>query len=289
MEKMFARNFSLEPTLESGQIFRFKKINDWYFITAKNRLFKIRQNGIKIEFDGADKKFITHFFALDEKYDKIISAINKDEIINAAIEDNYGLRIMRQDPWECAVSFLISQNSNIPRITKNIHSLCEGHGKELRLDDQSSCTFPSPKDIADSKKLSKFGLGYRQAYLKELATKTNRESLRKLENLPFEEALERITELPGIGDKVGQCVLLFSLNHYTAFPVDVWIEKAMKQLYNLDKSLSSKHIQSLGRTYFGKYAGYAQQFIYHYSRNNRYLFEEVENEANNRRKAKALI
>ena len=101
--------------------------------------------------------------------------------------------------------------------------------------------------------------------------------------------MEKITQLPGIGDKVGQCILLFSLKHHGAFPVDTWIEKAMKRLYNLDENLAAKHIQAIGRTYFGEYAGYAQQFLYHYSRNNRHLFEEVENEANNRRKAKALI
>ncbi|MEK6967349.1 MAG: DNA glycosylase [Nanoarchaeota archaeon] len=274
MQKLTVKNFDLAQTLESGQIFLYTKINGWYLITAKNKLFKIRQNGNKMEFDGADKKFITNFFALDEPYEKILSAIDKDEIISAAIENHYGLRIMRQDPWECAVSFVLSQNSNIPRITKNISSLCNEHGKELRLGNQTAYAIPLPKEIANSRKLSSMSLGYRESYLRELAKKTNTEKLRKLEKLSFEQALEKITELPGIGDKVGQCILLFSLGQHSAFPVDVWIERAMKQFYNLDSGLTSKHIQTLGRTYYGKYAGYAQQFIYHYSRNNKHLFSE---------------
>ncbi|TAL54316.1 MAG: hypothetical protein EPN86_03945 [Nanoarchaeota archaeon] len=292
MPKLLAKNFNLSSTLESGQLFLYQKIGEWYYVTAKDNLFKARQEGDYIFFEGADKKFMTDFFSLDERYNKILVSINRDDIIDSAIKENFGMRIIRQDPWECAVSFIISQNSNIPRITKNIKSICEEFGKELNMDDFTSYSFPKNIDIANSKKLHIHRLGYRENFLREFSRKTSADELRRLRDLPFEKALETITELPGIGDKVGQCVMLFSLGHRSAFPVDVWIEKAMKQLYNLDPKLSAKHIQALGRAYFGEHAGYAQQFLYHYSRNNKHLFtaqKTTADERNNRAKAKQSI
>ncbi len=292
MNRRFVENFSLGHTLESGQHFRYERVGDWYYVVTRNTIIKIRQEGDLLFFDGASDKLVADFFALDEPYEKILASINRDEVISGAIMECLGMRIMRQDPWECAVSFVLSSNSNIPRIKKNINDICRVHGEPIEFDGHHTYSFPAPQALAKSKKLGKLALGYREPYVRELAKRIAAQPLTHLKKMPFEQALDEIIKLPGVGDKVGQCVLLFSLGHGKAFPVDVWIEKAMKTLYNLDESLSGKHIQALGRTYFGAHAGYAQQFIYHYARSNKHLFTErksTTHERDNRRKAAAFF
>ncbi len=288
MNKIHTTHFNLEHTIESGQVFRFEKTGNTYALAVQDKLLLLRQEGSTLHYDGANKKFVTNLLALDEDYEAILASIDRDHHINAAFMECLGMRIMRQDPWECLVSFVCSSNSNIPRIRQNLHTIAREFGKPMKLGGHSSHTFPLPHQINDLKKLKLAKLGYREKFVHSLAKKVKLNQLNSLSKLPYEKAKEKLTALPGVGPKVADCVLLFSLGHTNAFPVDVWIDRAMKQIYSLDQKLPPHHIQTIGSSYFGTHAGYAQQFIYHWSRTNKHLFTEKipkSHERNHKRKA----
>lgn len=276
MPELTVKDFNLVHTLECGQIFRVRKIDDWYYINTRNILFKVRQKNIgaycntsKLEFHGVDKNFIVHFFSLDEPLKKILAEINKDEHINTAISQYHGLRLVRQDPWECLISFLCSPASNIGKIKSTLEKLSEYFGKTLTLDGVQSNAFPEPGRINNPAKVKKSGAGFRTRFLIE----ANKNGLvwtnsfaRELKTLPYSQAKKELKKTLGIGDKVADCVLLFSLGFTEAFPVDVWIKKVIQELYFNNQTVPNRIIGDFARDYFGKYAGYAQEYLYYYRR-----------------------
>ncbi|NOG82270.1 MAG: hypothetical protein HND49_00370 [Planctomycetes bacterium] len=261
-------DFDLQCTLESGQIFRFREINGWYYVSARDKLFKIRQLKNKIEFHGVDQKFIVYYFSLDEEHTKILEEINKDPFINKAIMEHRGLRLIRQDPWECLVAFICSSASNIPRITSKLNSLSQFFGKKQRLDDYTNFAFPLPGKINDYEKIKEAKTGFRAKYIFETNNTIDYERLNSLKTLPYQSAKDELKKFNGVGDKVADCTLLFSLGFYQAFPVDTWIKKIIQQRYFNNKTVPNKTINNFGMDYFGRYAGYAQQFLFVFSRMN---------------------
>ena len=153
--------FSLQPTLECGQFFRFTKVLDTYIIQSSDKIFSIRQVGEFLFYEGVEEPFLVHFFRLDEDLDLIYKEIDRDAVIHQAIEKYRGLRMIRQDPWECLISFLCSRAKNIPNIKKTVESICEAFGKEVRLDDYRSWTLPGPGQLADIEKLKAAKTGFR--------------------------------------------------------------------------------------------------------------------------------
>ena len=291
--------FNLKATLESGQLFRYHSNNGFYYLVAGDSILKIRQSGSRLEYDRSSKSFnVKKFLGLNHSYNKILKSISRDEKIVTAIKNHYGLRIIEQHPWECTASFICTAFSNIPRIKQCIEKVAAAFGREIEFDGFSTYSFPQPQQIDDFPKLSKCGLGYRAKYLFETAAIFSGDedsySPRQLQKLGYLVAKKKLMELPGVGSKVADCILLFAYGFYEAFPVDVWIQRAMSSMYgselrkfaaatrtksknpsrqlstgpsrNSDLGISELVVAGFARRYFGKYAGYAQQFLYHNAR-----------------------
>jgi N-glycosylase/DNA lyase len=277
--------FNLDYTLQCGQVFRWQKHNDWWYGTVRDRMIRIRQTNNVLEFEGYDAEFIEKYFRLSDPLPLITVRIGKDDYIKSAIQIFPGLRLIRQDPWECLISYICATFSNIPRIQKMINNLAQRFGNKQNFEDCSFYTFPSPKSLAnaDLKTLTACKLGFRAKSVLETAKKIHVKTvnLTELEELDYETAKKELLRLSGVGDKVADCVLLFSLNKLEAFPIDVWIKKTILehhgsffddsfvQKIQQRKSLTPREYERIGsfaREYFGVYAGYAQQYLYHFER-----------------------
>ena len=268
MSKMKVKDFNLEYTLECGQIFRINRKNNWYYINARDKFFKICQVKNEIEFHGVDEEFIIHFFSLDENLSKILKEINKDEYIKKSIDKYRGLRILRQDPWECLISFICSTASNIPRIKSKLKALSESFGKKVSLDGVGNYAFPEPGNINNYNKIVNAKTGFRAKYIFEANNSVNIKKLNSLSVQSYESAKNELKKINGVGDKVADCVLLFSLGFHQALPVDTWIKKTIQLLYFDNATVSNEKIRAFGLDYFGTYAGYAQQYLFMFSRND---------------------
>jgi N-glycosylase/DNA lyase len=266
MNSLGIRDFNLHDTLNSGQLFRYIAFVDHYLIHAGNHLFKIWQKGERIFFEGVEEEFISRFFRLEDDLEGIYGQIGKDPFIGKAIELYRGLRLIHQDPWECLVSFLCSSAKNIPHIKCIVENLCRHYGKPVSLDNYRGYGFPSPDQISDGRDLERIKAGFRTRYLLEASRRVKSMDLRALGKLEYRDAKKELMTLPGVGEKVADCVLLFSLDFTEAFPVDTWIRKAMHRGYHGGKKVSDRGIREFAQGYFGKYAGYAQQYLYHFAR-----------------------
>ncbi len=269
-------NFNLEHTLECGQAFRWEKSGDLYTGAIGDAAVKVSFDGRKLAVEaspGADKKRIADYFGLNEDLPRIYKKMGGDPNIKKAIKKYRGLRILNQDRWECLASFILSSYTNIPRIKKMIASLSRRLGKRLVLGGMESYSFPPAGRIAraDIKTLRGLGLGFRAAYIKDTAQKiaSKKFDLDELEDLNYSEARERLMSLKGVGGKVADCVLLFSFKKYEAFPVDVWIKRGIEELYFDGKTAAPEKAAEFARERFGAYAGYAQEYLYHYLRHER--------------------
>ena len=268
MGKIKVKDFNLEYTLECGQIFRINRFDSWYYVNALDKYFKIKQVGNEIEFHGVDKEFVIHFFSLDENLSKILKEINKDKYVKKSIDKYRGLRIIKQDPWECLISFICSSASNIPRIKSKLKALSESFGTKILLDGISNYTFPTPGKINDYKKVLNAKTGFRAKYIIEANKSVNIKNLNSLRTRPYKYAKDELKKINGVGDKVADCVLLFSLGFYQAIPVDTWIKKTIQLLYFDNATISNEKIREFGLDYFGAYAGYAQQYLFMFARND---------------------
>ena len=252
-------NINLPHTIESGQIFRYERTHNGFRIHHAQESFVI-SNDFQIE--GISQSQAKSFFRLDDDYPSILHEINKDEIIANAIKKYPGLRLLRQDPWECTVSFLCSSATNIPRIKRDLNNIAKTFGQQ----NNDFRAFPKIGEIDNLEKLKECGTGFRAKYIYEANNTVTKPFYNKLKRLNYGDAKEKLMELPGIGPKVADCILLFSLDHLSAFPIDTWMEKVLTENYNKRKKTYS-HLSNFARDYFGEYAGYAQQFLYHWKRN----------------------
>jgi len=238
-------------------------------VTARDRIFRVCQSADQLEFQGADREFLTSFFALDEPYPHILAEINKDSFIDEAIRKYRGMRIVRQDAWECLISFLCSSAANIPKIKINIETLSQFFGKRIRAFGFEGFAFPNPGKLDDYEKIVQAKTGFRAKYIKAVNDLVDEALLTSLKKMPYLEAKRALKSLPGVGDKIADCVLLFSLNFTEAFPVDTWIKKILRKWYFNNEDVPEQQLQDFGIRYFGKYAGYAQQFLYMVARESR--------------------
>ena len=277
--------FNLDVTLCCGQVFRWEKKGSWWYGIVGEKPLKVRQTKTELEFAGADQNLLMHYFSLDEDLERIGSEIGRDKHIRRALSKFWGLRLTRQEPWECLISYICATYKNIPSIRSMILNLSRRFGEKKFLDGCEFFTFPTPKALAfaEENSLARCGLGYRAKYI--LATSKrifeNDFELENLRKMPYEQAKIQLCHLAGVGPKVADCVLLFSLGKTEAFPVDRWVKRVIlnhydqqlppKLLQKLDegKELTSSgyaKLNAFGRKYFGEYAGYAQEYLYHYER-----------------------
>ena len=214
-----------------------------------------------IEANGGDRDFWSRYFDLNTDYTEIKDCLIKNEPkIKEATEYGCGIRILNQDIFETIISFIISQNNNIPRIRKNIESICERYGESIaEIEGKTIYAFPTPEALANARvdDLAALKLGYRSAYIKE----SSREFLQ--DGCP--ECREDLIAMHGIGPKVANCIMLFGLGDVAAFPVDTWVRHIMNDMYGFSEN-DSKGMMEFAREKFGDYAGYAQQYLFYYYR-----------------------
>lgn len=256
-----ADSFDLSQTLDCGQAFRFSENGGVWRGVALGRLLEMRRDGDDIIFfnitkDEFQSKFY-RYFTLDIDYPQIKRGFSEDKYLSLAIEYAGGIRLLRQDKWECLCSFIISQNNNIPRIKGIIERLCEAFGEQV----PGGFAFPSAARVAalSAEQLAPLRAGFRTKYILDAAQKcaSGEIDFEKLEHADYDDARSELMKIKGVGPKVADCVLLFSCGRFEAFPRDVWIKRAVERLY--PDGLPDC---------FGQFAGIAQQYLFHYIRNN---------------------
>ena len=261
-----APRFDLRLTLESGQFFRWSADDDGFTVIRGLRLFRVRPRRDALEVVGADRWFVREFFSLDHDLAATERALRRDRRLWPALDACPGLRFLRQDPWECTAAFICSIASNIPRIAGNVSDLARGYGRPVRLGDASWHSFPRPADIPSEGELRRLRLGFRARYLAQAARLAAGGVLEEIAALPYEEARETLMVLPGVAEKVADCVLLFAYGRLQAFPVDTWIRRVMIERYFEGRRVPDRAIRAFAQERWGDLAGYAQQILYVWSR-----------------------
>lgn len=276
MFNIVIKDFDLKNTFLNGQCFRFDPYKGGYLGIALGKVIYLQKDGDNFLIDGVTKEefdtLFSDYFDLKRDYKKITDSFKKEENLLKALEYGKGMRILRQDPWETLISFIISQNNNIGRIKSIISRLSTKYGTPIVYDETVFYLFPTPNQLKEvtEQDYKNLGLGYRAKYLEKtvkdvLDGKVDFENLKKI---GYFKAKEQLLKLNGVGPKVADCILLFGLNYLDAFPVDTWIKKVMERLY-LKKSATNKEIWDYAQNAFGEYAGLAQQFLFYYGRENK--------------------
>ncbi len=259
--------FNLDKTLSCGQVFRWAETNGWWTGVIRDRVIRIQQDGNHLSWSGADEAFIRHYFSLDLDLSRILAEIDCDPVIHRAIYACRGLRIIRQTPWECLVSYMIATFTNIPSIKRRISLLCREFGNKIDSGGEPYFSFPTPEALAgsDEKQVRACSLGYRAPYLCQVAQAIHQDPgwAGAIRNLPYEEARTELMRYRGVGRKVADCVLLFGFERLEAVPVDVWIERILRQHYlKPGEKANYDHIRRYAQGYFGPFAGYAQEYLF---------------------------
>ena len=263
-------SIDIDNSINSGQVFLWgKNDTDWYGING--------QDVLKINKSGAIKSILnskTDFFRKNDNISEIIKSISKDKTVKKAVKEYEGLRIFRQDPFQCMISFIISSNSNIQKIKSSLEKITRKFGTKVKIEGKEFFIFPKPEKLvnASMNEIKSCGVGYRASFIKEAAKmvvlkKIDFEYLKKCD---YYEAKKNICLIPGIGNKVADCIMLFSLNKLEAFPLDTWMIKILEKYYSNEfkietKTITTKQYDILHEkivNYFGPYCGYAQQFLF---------------------------
>ena len=269
-------SINIDNSINSGQVFLWEKNGtDWYGINGQD-ILKINENGIIKSILNSK----TNFFRKNDNMQEIIKSISKDETVKKSVKQYEGLRIFKQDPFQCMISFIISSNSNIQKIKNSLEKISKKFGKKVKIQNKEFFLFPKPEKLANAsiEEIKKCGVGYRAPFIKQASKmivlkKINFEYLEKWD---YQEAKKNICLIPGVGNKVADCILLFSLNKLEAFPLDTWMIKILEKYYsnqfNIEtKTITEKQYQILHEkivNYFGPYCGYAQQFLFKMEREN---------------------
>ena len=258
--------------MECGQCFRFEKIENLkYKIVAYGKVLYITQTEDSVEFTPCNKEDFENiwydYFDLDTDYNNIIEEISKnDPIMKSATEYADGIRLLNQEPYECLLSFIISQNNNIPRIKKIIKAMAETYGKSLG----DEYAFPRIEEIENVtvEDLMELRMGFRAKYIFDCISKlkNGEVDLSKADTLNTDDLRKELISIKGVGQKVADCVLLFSLKRRETFPTDVWIKRVMEHLYFNDEEKDIKEIHAYAQEKWGEYCGYAQQYLFYYAR-----------------------
>ena len=265
-------DYDLAATLDSGQAFRWQFYDGAWQGVLKKHFLRLTQSegGIHAESvtSVADWDFLRHFLQTEINLAAILKTFPHDAPMDAAVAHCRGLRLLRQDAWECLASFILSSTKQIVQIRQIVALLCERFG-EKTVDGQGFC-FPSPQRIAAASEaeLRACKMGFRAPSLRNAAQKIadGTFDLEKIRALDYAAARAELMTLRGVGGKIADCVLLFGYGFDSAFPVDVWIERALQQLYFPHRRAGEKRLRKFAATHFGPHAGYAQQYLFHYIR-----------------------
>lgn len=263
--------FSLKRSCACGQAFRFQEEGNGYFGVVNGRGVRLTQQENSLKVFPCAKEEIARFvryFDMERDYGSIELQLERDERLRACLSSASGIRIFNQDPFETLISFIISANNNVKRIQKIIAGLCGAAGELVTDDVYTYHRFPTPWALAalSEDTLRELGAGYRAPFIKESAKKVaDGYELEALRNLPLAQARKELCSFPGVGAKVADCVLLFSLGHANAFPMDVWMKRAVRELFFNGEKPTRCELESTIEK-LGPVSGIVQQFVFHYAR-----------------------
>ncbi len=275
-------DFDLEMTLNSGQVFHWEKDGNGFVGIIGQYAVYAEQEGdlLKVRFGGTPKptretrvlpRIAAHYFALDHPLAEICEAFPKDPIMNAARDFCRGLRIIRQPKWECLATFICSSMKQVAHIRQISLALRNRFGERRRIGSRVMYTFPSALRIAraSENQLRECKLGYRAKNLRATAqlVSSGECDLESWSAFPDGDLRKNLCELPGVGVKIANCVMLFAYERLRAFPIDVWIERVLRQRYfPRRKKITAQQLREFSETYFGEHGGYAQQYLFHHAR-----------------------
>ena len=267
---------NVENSINSGQVFLWRKNKDiWYGVNGQD-ILKISKAGTIKSYQNTK----TDFFRKRDNIEKIIKSISKDIVTKKAVKQYLGLRILEQDPFQCLISFIVSSNSNIQKIKNSLEKISKKFGDKVEFENQEFFLFPTPEKLARASinEIKSCGVGYRARFIKDAA---NTIVLKKidfeyLKESNYQDAKEKLCQISGIGNKVEDCILLFSLNKLESFPLDRWMIRILEKYYSdkfqlETKTITQKQYEILHEkivNHFGPYAGYAQQFLFKMEREN---------------------
>lgn len=269
-------DYDLAATLNSGQAFRWqRRARAWEGVIAR-RWVRLQQLGNTLHARTADTagdwSWLETYLQLQVDLGAILSTFPADEPLRQAVRACRGLRLLRQDPWECLASFILSSTKQIVQIQQIINLLCTRYGEPVVTppDHPPAFSFPTATTLARRREseLRACKMGFRAPSLIQAAARVagGELDLASLVQLPLEAARAELLRCRGVGEKIANCVLLFAYDFPQAFPVDVWVRKALRQLYFPRRRPTEKRLRRLIDTHFGPYAGWAQQYLFHYMR-----------------------
>ena len=270
------RDFNITHIFECGQCFRWNREDDGsYTGVVKNKVINVLQQENTVEFNNIntdDFDIIKNYFDFDTDYETIKNTLNTDEIMAEAIKFGEGIRILNQEEWETMISFMISANNRIPMIKKVIENLSVSFGDYIgNYRGKDYFSFPTAERLsaAPVERILECKTGFRAPRIKAAATRFlyEKDKIYNIKNMSYNEGLAYLKTYKGIGDKVANCILLFSMKHFDTFPVDVWVRRVMQTLY-VSKETKDADIRKFAENKFGKYSGFAQQYLFYYAREN---------------------
>lgn len=270
-------DFNLKQILECGQCFHYKEIaQQEYGLTAFHRLLHIRQDGDRVIFYDTSReeydRIWSAYFDMEQNYGKIKKLLSEsDQQLKGAIEEMYGVRILKQDFFETLISFIISQNKQIPHIKQIVAQISEEYGDYLgEINGEKFYAFPTPEQLSQvtEEQLRACKTGFRAPYICDAVAKICDGSITEemFRNAAQDQCEELLTTIKGVGVKVANCVMLFGLGRTEAFPIDVWIKRIMESLYFNGEETDNAKITSYAKEKYGIYGGYAQQYLFYYGK-----------------------
>lgn len=276
------RNFELSHIFDCGQCFRWNKQDNGNYVgVAFKRVIEVEKscddiiiyNASKDDFENIWK----HYFDLEREYTPIKEELQKDPILKDAVDFGKGIRILNQDPFEILISFIISANNRIPMIKRAINRISEKWGEKIEYNGNTYYAFPTIEEFskASIEEIEVLGVGFRAKYIKDTLDKVKESSsneedvfnINRIKSLCDDECHKALQNFMGVGPKVADCIMLFSMEKCSAFPVDVWVKRAMQYFY-VAPDVSLKKIRDFAREKFGELSGFAQQYLFYYAREN---------------------
>lgn len=255
-------DFIIKDILECGQIFRYKKVDNGYEVISANKFAKIFDEENFSIIQTNDVYYFENFFDLKTDYAFIKKNLEKYDILKTAIGYGKGIRILKQEPLEMFISFIISANNNIKRIQKSCNSIAENFGTKI----DNFYAFPTLYELSKitEKDFINMGLGYRAKYLVQTIKDLQNFDFKKINNLSTVDAIKELQKFQGVGPKVADCILLFAYSKMDTFPVDTWIEKVYNKFFSNGKTLTNRAVIRKNLTsIFGNLSGYAQQYLFY--------------------------
>ncbi len=258
----------LEDTFLCGQCFRWHKDENGVFrgVVANHavKMYYFDENTIYVESSNPDLIYWSRYLSFSTDYNVIENSFKGDKALSRCMEAGKGIRILHQDLWETIVSFIISANNNIPRISKIIEEMCRLFGEKIEFDGEIYYGFPTAERLSSLSlsDLAPIKAGFRDKYISDAANKvaSGEIDLEKIKLMSDADAKAELMKIKGVGSKVADCILLFALSRYKTFPKDVWIKRIMEEEYGI----AEKEIDSFAEEKFGNYRGIAQQYLYYY-------------------------